>query len=326
MNKILEFLVIVISIIVFTSCDKEIKINDDYKDITIVYGLIDPLDSISYLRIEKAFLSDGDIFQAAQVADSNIYSYKLDVKILDDQGSEIVVFDTVTVFNKEEGVFYAPVMMVYYAVTKGLFKDDESYHLQINNPRTGDQITASTKLINGDDVNIDKPNARISFEKDGDIEFDSEVDMRLYQANIRFYYGEEDLVTGDSAGYYVDWVQTAVTSQTLLGGEDLEIPYSGDAFYANLENNIPVNADAVRYIGTVDIILSVADDIFNIYMDVNKPSASLVIDRPAYTNINNGYGIFASRSKTIKNVTLTPKSKALLWDMEDLNFQIAGGK
>jgi hypothetical protein len=35
-------------------------------------------------------------------------------------------------------------------------------------------------------------------------------------------------------------------------------------------------------------------------MDLNKPSTSLVQERPAYTNIENGIGIFASRTKKIR--------------------------
>ena len=118
MNKIFAFLAFVITLAVFTSCDKDIEINDDYKDITIIYGLLDPTDSISYLRIEKAFLSNGDIYQAAQIPDSNIFSYKLDAKLLDKDGDVVVVFDTTTIYNKEEGIFYAPVMQVYYAVAE----------------------------------------------------------------------------------------------------------------------------------------------------------------------------------------------------------------
>ena len=91
MNKIFAFLAFVITLAVFTSCDKDIEINDDYKDITIIYGLLDPTDSISYLRIEKAFLSNGDIYQAAQIPDSNIFSYKLDAKLLDKDGDVVVV-------------------------------------------------------------------------------------------------------------------------------------------------------------------------------------------------------------------------------------------
>jgi len=321
MNKILVFLVVLVGFSTLTSCDKDVQINAEYKEISIVYGLLDPWDSISYLRIEKAFLSDGDIFQAAQVADSNIYPYKLDVKILNQNNDVVVTFDTTTVYNKKEGIFYAPKMTVYYAVTKGLFNAEDTYKLEINNPKSGSQITSSTKLINGHALNISKPNYKISFEGNHAIEFKSVKDIRLYQTNIRFYYIEEDVITGDSTSHYIDWVQAPVTSQFISGGEDMDVQYSGDAFFANLRNNIPVKENIIRREGPVMIIVSMADETFNIYMDINKPSASLVIDRPAFTNIENGFGIFASRSQQEKSSKMNSSSHRILMEMEDLNFR-----
>ena len=123
------------------SCDKELNILDDYKDITIVYGLINPNDSISYIRIEKAFLANGDIFEAAQVQDSNQFPYKFEVKLL--QGNQIITFDTITIFNKDEGIFYAPKMLVYYAETKNLLNIHDSLYLEIFNPKTKEHFSSS---------------------------------------------------------------------------------------------------------------------------------------------------------------------------------------
>jgi len=321
MNKFFAFIILALSLTVFTSCDKDIQINDDYKDITIVYGLLNPSDSLSYLRIEKAFLSDGDIFQAAQIPDSNLYSYKLDVKLFNQDGDLVVVFDTMTIYNKNEGIFYAPVMQVYYAVTKDLLNDNDVYTLKIINPKTGEIQTSSSKLIDGTGVKIDKPNLNITFEKNYAIKFKSIKDARLYQANIRFHYLEENINTGDSLPYYVDWVLPSVTSQSLSGNENLEIPYEGSAFYANLENKIPIKNDVIRREGKIELILRVADEVFNLYLEVNKPSSSLVIDRPAFTNIENGYGLFASRSAKIKDTRLSSGSHNILMNIESLNFK-----
>jgi len=321
MNKFFAFIILALSFTVFTSCEKGIQINDDYKDITIVYGLLNPSDSLSYLRIEKAFLSEGDIFQAAQIPDSNLYSYKLDVKLFNQDGDLVVTFDTMTIYNKNEGIFYAPVMQVYYAVTKGLLNIDDTYTLKIINPKTGEQQTSTSKIIDGEGVKIGIPNSNITFEKNYAIKFKTIKGARLYQANIRFHYLEENINTGDSLPYYVDWILPSVTSQNLFGGSDLEIPYTGSAFYDNLENKIPIKNDVIRREVNVELILSVADEVFNLYLEINKPSSSLVIDRPAFTNIENGYGLFASRSAKIKFIRLNSGSHDILMNIESLNFK-----
>ena len=306
--------------ILFSSCEKDIELNDDYKDTTIVYGLIDPADSISYIRIEKAFLSDGDIYQDGQIPDSNLYNYKLDVRIVNEAGEEVVVFDTITIYNKDDGIFYAPAMQIYYAVTKDLFNDEDTYHLEVYNPKLNKYISSTSKFIDGRKLNLLRPVTLIAIEGEQTVKFECIKGVGLYGLNIRFHYVEENIHTGDSVSYYIDWIRPSL-KHTYTSIEVLKMPYIGDEFYANLRNNIAIKENVIRHVGHVEIILSVADDMFNLYMEINKPSASLVIDRPVFTNVEGAYGIFASRSKKRRFVSLNSKSKNLLFAMEDLNFQ-----
>ncbi len=320
MNRLFAALFLVALGLFTMSCDKEIDINDDYEDIAIVYGLLNPNDSISYLRIEKAYLSDGDIYQAAQVADSNLFPNKLDVKVY--SNNRVITFDTITIYNKKEGIFYAPKMVVYYAVTKGLLNVNDTYNLEIKNPETGQLITSSTSLIDGSSIRFDYPNLSITFESDKAVTFKSIENGRLYQLNLRFHYTEGLLSGSDTtfSEHYVDWIFPGITSKELYGGEDLFIEYSGEEFYSNLLNAIQYKDNVVRMIGQCEVILGVADETFNVYMDVNKPSASIVIDRPAFTNIENGYGIFASRSYGGGLYSLNNFTKNRLKTFEQMNF------
>lgn len=318
MKKIYLFILLLSSSLFWISCDKDVKLLADYKDIPVVYGLINPIDSISYLRIEKAFLTDGDVFEAAAIADSNLYPYKLNVRLYSDNVN--IAFDTMTVHNKEGGIFYSPDMQVYYAVTKDLLNDEDEYFLEITNPVTGKIVTSSTNLIDGSRMAIDYPRNKISFQTDKSIEFKSIANGRLYEVNLRYHYKEVNINTNDTTWHYVDWILPSQTSLYLTGGESMYFLYSGDAFYANLLQNIPVNNSVFRLTGDCDVIVSVADETFNVYMDVNSPSTSLVIDRPSFTNIENGYGIFASRTYQVKSAPLTANSISILRSYEELNF------
>jgi len=299
MNRILVFLASLLLSSLFTSCSKDFEINDDYKDITIVYGLLNPNDSLSYIRIEKAFLTNGDIYQTAQIPDSNLYPNKLEVKLYDNNGNKVVTFDTITIYNKEEGIFYAPIMQVYYAKTKLLLNDNDEYTLKIKNPKTGEEQTAKTKLINGRTVKIDYPNYKIDFTKNKDIEFTSKKDIRLYQVNIRFHYDEINIHTNDTSHLYIDWLQGSVKSQFLNGGEDLESPYSGQGFYDNLSNHL-TGSDIIRYVGQVEIILSMADDVFNTYMDagISEQNKLITCDLLILSIGNNVTNVYVKRAKT----------------------------
>jgi len=324
MNKIFTAILLLSISLSWVSCEKGVQINDDYQNITIVYGLIDPLDSLSYVRIEKAFLTDGDIFQAAQVPDSNSYPYKLDVKMTSETTGHIINFDTLTVFNKDDGIFYAPKMMVYSAVTKNLLNTEDTYDLEIHNPKTGEIITSKSKLIDGSGIRFKNnyPNNSAWFHKDKSVKFNPITDARIYQLNIRFHYTEGLVNNGDTtfSSHYVDWVFPSVYRSQNQEGNEIEVKIIGDEFYANLVNNIPYKENVFRYDGPVDFIVSVADNTFNTYMEINKPSSSLVIDRPEYTNIENGYGLFASRSKGGGTYPLHDLSVIKLRSYESLNF------
>ena len=143
MKSISNFTIAFFILTFTTSCSKDFKLFDDYKDITIVYGLVNIDDSISYLRIEKAFLTYGDMYESALIADSNLFPYKLDVKL--ETGNSEIIFDTMTIFNKKGGIFYAPKMQVYYANTKNKFNDIDDINLIIINPKTKETISAKTK-------------------------------------------------------------------------------------------------------------------------------------------------------------------------------------
>ncbi|NCD43137.1 MAG: hypothetical protein EOL88_13765, partial [Bacteroidia bacterium] len=81
MRKITAVLFSIIVTLLFLSCDNEVTTISDWEDITVVYGLLNQNDSITYLKITKAFLGEGNALIFAQEPDSSQYDVKLDVKI-----------------------------------------------------------------------------------------------------------------------------------------------------------------------------------------------------------------------------------------------------
>ena len=54
-----------------TSCENDFEINADWKETIIIYGLLDPLDSVQEIKINKAFLNSvGSAYEVAQNPDS----------------------------------------------------------------------------------------------------------------------------------------------------------------------------------------------------------------------------------------------------------------
>ena len=98
-------------------------------------------------------------------------------------------------------------------------------------------------------------------------------------------------------------------------GEEVESYYAGSTFYAALESYVAYDDETEslvidRYTGSVDFYVYAGGTELATYMEVNEPSSSIIQDRPEYSNIKNGIGIFSSRgwgmkSKKLQDVTVS---------------------
>ena len=87
--------------------------------------------------------------------------------------------------------------------------------------------------------------------------------------------------------------ESLVWSQPLIEytSGNMSIKIKGDQFFNFLENNLSnnttkqfLNLDLVMTIGTSDLMT---------YINVNKPFSGIVQERPVFSNINNGIGLFS---------------------------------
>ena len=68
--------------------------------------------------------------------------------------------------------------------------------------------------------------------------------------------------------------------------------------------------------------MTVGTEDLDTYLKVNEPITGIVQQRPVFTNINNGIGIFSSRyTFTLSQIDLTDFTKDYLINELDLNFQ-----
>jgi len=110
----------------------------------------------------------------------------------------------------------------------------------------------------------------------------------------------------------------------LDGGESMVTNFNSEDFYRNIAAKVPVDNNVVRLIGMVDFIISAGGDELSIYIDLNKPSTSIVQERPVYTNIANGLGIFSCRYTKKYSYNLSAFSFYKLMHSEytsNLNFE-----
>ncbi len=327
-SKTRLFFVLLVSVLMI-SCEEDFEINAPYQDITIAYGLIDPSDDTIFVKINKAFLGDGDILEMARIEDSSNYINNLMAVIEEWDGGNLVrtyQLDTITIKNKEEGTFYNPYQVVYFTpyepVTSRLYR----LKINVNNK----EVTATTSLIN--DFTVSKPSAGskfIQFRKgtDSDVEWVSAKYGKRYEVLIRFKYKEVLFSSPDTVYKQVDWFLATKKALDDRGGDDMSVAYRNDGFYTLIGDKIPYQDAAkesdvkARYTNDVDFMIAVAATEYNTYMEVNEPTNSIVQDRPDYTNISNGLGIFSSRYRIVRTKKVHAETiEVIQTDLPQLKF------
>jgi hypothetical protein len=333
MRKYLSFLLLVF-VAGFTSCKTDFDINAEPEDITVAFGLLDQNDDAHYIKITRAFLGEEDALVMAQDPANSTYGDALSVTVEEYTNETLsrtfYCYDTL-ITDKEDGVFYYPNQEIY--VFHGNLNVNSTYTLNIVNNETGKTVTAETGLVN--DFTVEKPyynpgNPQLSFVSNNGqysssvAKWKSAKNGRLYEPVFRFHYREVNLTTSDTTDKYIDWRLTSVKSSLLDGGENLETSYNSEAFYSYLEASIAADYNIYRIIGKIDFIMSVGGDDLSTYIDLNKPSSSIIQERPVYTNISKGgIGLFSCRHTKILTYSLSSFSVDKLINGEhtyQLNF------
>lgn len=134
------------------------------------------------------------------------------------------------------------------------------------------------------------------------IQFKSVANAKIYNVIMRFHYIDSLTSTSLSANYeYVDYNFITQKSSTTIGGEVMAVTFSANDFYTNLAAEIAKKASVGvknRTVHYMEYIITAGDETLNTFLQVNAPSTSIAQNKPYYTNITGGVGIFACISSS----------------------------
>jgi hypothetical protein len=330
MKNILYLFLLLPFFLFLSSCEDDFDITAPYKDITIAYGLLDLNEDTTYLRINKAFLGDGNVLEMAKVEDSSIYANGLEAFIEEwSDGSFInsYTLDTIRINDKEDGLFYNPYQLLYYTV----FEVDPEMHYKLRINVKDKEVTGDTYPVN--DFSMTRPSAGSKFIQfrrgtQSAVEWESAKNGKRFEVLIRFNYKELKEGNPDTIVRRVDWALGTFKSQATEGGEEMFATYQNDSFYTIISDpygsGVPYADPAQealvteRFTTNVEFIISVGGGELNTYMEVNEPSNSIVQDKPDYTNITNGLGIFSSRFRKTREKKIHPET---IVEIQKLNLK-----
>ena len=287
------YLILGVYTMLFSACETDFDVNAEWEETTVVFGLLDDSKDIQYIKINKAFLGDRDALEIASISDSvNFNPNNMIVQI-----HELGLSDTNwtrnltdTILEKDDGLFAADNNIIYFFDASDIsFNNNKTYVITIENKQSGNLVSGETEVITNfsfDSFNPQQykfgfvsPNGEFSSKT---MEWAIPKNGVVYQLDFHFNYLED----GDN--------MSLVWSQRLADNQDRTTKLEGVMFFNFLSNHIPDDSK-VRQFLNVELVMTVGSEDLYTYTKVNEPITGIVQQRPQFTNINNGIGLFSSR-------------------------------
>lgn len=320
------------------SCKDDFDLPADFKDIPIVYGILEVDEDNHYVRVERAFLGANlSPLVTAQNPDSLYYDDAV-VEIENMTTGQFFQLDKVNAedegFTRKEGVFASSPNFIYKIRGSEMnLQGGESIRLRINRSDNQEVITSDSTVVLPP-MTIAKPAMPIisRWDKGNKVDFawkPESNDATIFDVELIFKY-QEKVGNEPTVLKSVSWKPVRNKRRSAEEEEAIQLNerIAGDAFFQFVGNaidetilarRIPVGLDYYVYAGGSEI-----QDFFDISLANTGVTGSQ--DPPVFSNISGGgRGIFSSKSTAIlKNIQLQNEARdSLLFGRytRDLRFE-----
>ncbi len=322
---------------VFGACSTDFEVYDEPKDIYAAYCVLNPSDSVQYVRINKAFQVKGDAILFAGANDLSVKG--LPVK-LSGNGNTWVA-EQVDSFPLEPGIFF-PYPTVYRFKTGGIsgqpvLTKGQTYTLEVGAEDSSLFLTAQTTIPNN--VTLYEKTRTCGFQlvelikaelnKKFRVSFSKGTGAYGYELRVDFHYKENTLdktaIWGPTQIFSDNQRCVNGTNDICFQFEEYELigywqnllPQIGGTTYSYIESpSCVTNALIGTLPKSIRIEVTAVDNEFGKYMLVNNPRVSDPTgNKPEYTNFTGnvqGLGIFGSRIQDEKWVLMNDCSEFLI--------------
>jgi hypothetical protein len=300
------------------ACSNDFEVTAPWDEVPVVYAIISPQDTATYIRVEKAFLSpERSALEVAKIADSLYYPENAIEVFLERDGAPNTRVKLTRVDGVAEGIVRAegifasqPNWLYKYKSNTGQFiEDGKRYKLTIKRADGGIDITAVTTVPGK--ITMTKPNESqtidiVNFLPGPPTEIRWSCDENATLCNIDFIirFREVDPTNGvilDRKELKYAGGRNILSTQNSLGNWRGSYALSGTTFYNFLRANIDSTVNVWRYFEKSTIIIEGGGKEINAALEAAQANAGVtgaeIIN--SYSNISEGFGIFTGKSRRV---------------------------
>jgi hypothetical protein len=282
-----------------SACDNEVDINADWKEILVVYGLLDPLDSVQYIKINKAFLNENEnALKVAQNPDS-LFIKDAKVTLLHINSGTIIDLERVNEIQKDPGIFAQNPNYLYKTTVPIL--ENEPYKLTVESKLTGQKVEAVTWTLRKARIEAPFKSSNPTFSLGAKFivisyvpgwnSYAYDIKMRVkideYNRQDTGFLRTRDLTWNVITNYVVQRNTTAAVLHQI----------ERESFMQFLASSLDTSRNIVRRFKHVSVEYYGGSQNLIDYISVNEPSIGIVQKTAEYSNIEGGMGLFGSRCR-----------------------------
>ncbi|HPW66221.1 MAG TPA: hypothetical protein PLY32_03595 [Salinivirgaceae bacterium] len=324
-----SLLSLIVTCVILVSCETDVDISGPWENIPVVYSILDPSDTIHYVRINRVFSGNESAYVMATNPDSLMYNADLSVKIfVKNEKNHLIktmvfnkLFLTKDSVNAQGQTVFAVDKHHVYASTETLpYKNDKNmiytYELKVILP-DGKVVTSlchplvafqQTNPVSGQQYNLTKNTF-----------FGTRFRLPRYSggAKLKVYFNYYEWYSADNYNKKTISLPVAMQKMGYEGEESMGVR-GADIYNALKEVLTPPTDGMRRYPGKVNFEYVIADE--NYAEQIWFRSSGISSEVPPITNINGGYGLFACRSY-IERKGFKPSEKTISGFYEDAEMR-----
>jgi hypothetical protein len=334
----LRISIILAILFTFFSCSNDFQLTENGKEIPVVYGLLSQADTAIYVRIEKTFLNEEIEPKILSQDPNNFYFDNIVVELTNIKTLKSYTLKKVDGnkegYPRDNGVFAQSPNYLYKLhsneIVGGKLGDNVEYELTVKLEDGSVLTKARTIVLRAmSEKDITSPGASaslaIDYSKDLNIGFRADPKAFIHDLFLYIYYTEEK--NGNVEEKVIKWNMAKNFEANQPNNLNINFAINGRVFYEFLKSNLTEDQFVNRFLKSASI--EIASGGLEIRDYVNIVQANLGItssgEVPTYTNIENGIGLFSSRTRLIReNIPFTENTRDSIANgiiTKNLNFR-----
>lgn len=311
--------------LLLSSCSEDFDLTEPWKDIPVMYAMLNRFDTAQYVRIEKAFVSED--LSAAEIAKNpdSLYYKSAKVTLVNKTANKSYIMTKVDAskenYIRQEGDFATTPNFLYKVKTKDIIlRGQDDIVIELDRGDGSKIVSSQINMIKDVKLELDDLIRELGFNPTLNQTYSwlpgSNAQVFNFKLNIQV---EERNSTDGSI------VKKILSTNILSNGIEKNATINGKVFYDLLSNNLIANPAISRSILDVSLELKSGSKELRDYLTIVNANTGLTASQeiPRYSNISEGFGIVYSTCFWTKSFSISPNTINFLRTLDqtkNLNF------